>query len=462
MAVQWSWQAPPELPQALVSPLVANLTDDNADGTIDLCDTPDVVVVAGSGDTGEGRVFVLDGATGAEEREFFEAVDPTTTPAIADLDDDGMPEIIACSLFGSLIAYEPDGNIKWVSREAMSTHYASSLVVTDLRGDGGHEILAGGQVFDRDGTLLWSHPESAVWGMSPVAADLDGDGVQEVVLGPTAYRADGSLYYDTPELATVFGSQFTQVADLGDGRPSTALVSSAGIALLDAAGAVEHVLQADPDHTLAGGPIAIADLRGDGDRELIVPSSEVKWTSGGERVTELEAFASDGTLLWSVPTQDESCCAGAVAFDLDGDGRDEVIYNDQLHFYVIDGTGHVLATADRVSQTTTETPIVADVDNDGAAEILVVSSAPDPAVSTEQVPTLRVFRDTDDAWAPTRRVWNQHAYVPSNITEDARVVPHAPLPDKVRVNTSSPACATTQSVIQCSHVPAMPNVQPSV
>src|SRR5262245_6431213 len=41
--LQWS----AELGDGFGPPLVANLTDDNGDGAIDLCDTPDVIVVAG-------------------------------------------------------------------------------------------------------------------------------------------------------------------------------------------------------------------------------------------------------------------------------------------------------------------------------------------------------------------------------------------------------------------------------
>jgi hypothetical protein len=51
--------------QSGITPLVANLTDDNGDGAIDLCDIPDVVAVATNGVSDPGRhIYVLDGATG--------------------------------------------------------------------------------------------------------------------------------------------------------------------------------------------------------------------------------------------------------------------------------------------------------------------------------------------------------------------------------------------------------------
>ncbi|MDB4956755.1 MAG: repeat-HVR protein [Myxococcales bacterium] len=440
MSLQWSWQAPLDLPVAAVTPLVANLTDDNGDGSIDLCDTPDVVVIAGKTFHEPGRVFILDGASGVQEREFATEVTSTTTPVIGDLDDDGVPEIITALPTRELIAFEPDGSVRWISPRATFVPYASALVVTDLWGDGRHEILAGATVLDADGGILWSHPERETWGMIPVAADLDGDGVQEVVLGATAYHADGTLFYENAELAaitSVYGSNFAHVADLGDGHPSIVLVSSAGIAILDASGTLVRTLVADPSKSLAGGPIAIADLGSGHNHELIVSSTD---RVGAD--SRLRAFSKAGEISWDVPAHDGSCCAGAVAFDLDGDGRDEIIYNDQLHLIVLDANGTVLATADRVSQTMTETPVVADVDNDGAAEIVVVSSAPDPAISTMNVPTVQVFRDTADDWAPTRRLWNQNAYIPTAVREDATVPLHAPLAEVVRANTSSPACGT--------------------
>ncbi len=66
--IQWTWTGPNGEAYSIVTPLVANLTDDNGDGAIDLCDIPDVVVVAstGSGNPNEpGHIYLLAGDTGA-------------------------------------------------------------------------------------------------------------------------------------------------------------------------------------------------------------------------------------------------------------------------------------------------------------------------------------------------------------------------------------------------------------
>lgn len=50
-------------------------------------------------------------------------------------------------------------------------------------------------------------------------------------------------------------------------------------------------------------------------------------------------------------------------------------------------------------------PDPAHVDNDGSAEIVVVSESDIGGSATVQV-----IRDQNDQWVPARRIWNQHAY----------------------------------------------------
>jgi hypothetical protein len=59
--------------------------------------------------------------------------------------------------------------------------------------------------------------------------------------------------------------------------------------------------------------------------------------------------------------------------------------------------------------------VIADVDNDGNAELLL------PAFQTGNPAILTVISGDLGAWAGARRIWNQHAYHVTNIHEDARV-----------------------------------------
>jgi len=112
--------------------------------------------------------------------------------------------------------------------------------------------------------------------------------------------------------------------------------------------------------------------------------------------------------------------AGCALFDFDGDGRAEVIYNDECNFRIYDGVnGDVLFKEPSESRTRIEYPVVADVDNDGSAEIVVASNEgyddPDPE------PAIQVIRDKEDRWIQARRIWNQHTYHVTNVNEDATI-----------------------------------------
>ena len=61
--------------------------------------------------------------------------------------------------------------------------------------------------------------------------------------------------------------------------------------------------------------------------------------------------------------------------------------------------------------------MVADVDNDGSAEIVVVSNQYNGQMS----PPVQVIRDKMDRWIQARRIWNQHTYHVTNVREDATI-----------------------------------------
>ncbi|MEX1368538.1 MAG: hypothetical protein AB1Z98_35745 [Nannocystaceae bacterium] len=70
--------------------------------------------------------------------------------------------------------------------------------------------------------------------------------------------------------------------------------------------------------------------------------------------------------------------------------------------------------------------MVADIDNDGSAEILVVSY--------NNAPALQAIRDAEDRWIQARRIWNQHAYYVTNVREDS-TIPQVPVDNWPLLNT---------------------------
>jgi hypothetical protein len=103
-------------------------------------------------------------------------------------------------------------------------------------------------------------------------------------------------------------------------------------------------------------------------------------------------------------------------FDFDGDGSAEVVYSDEHYLRIYKGsTGDVLWQTCNTTGTLREFPLVADVDNDGRADIVAVSNnySSITCEATKQT-GVRIYGDAKGQWVRTRRIWNQHAYHVTN------------------------------------------------
>jgi len=412
--IQWAF-TPPGEQSSMVTPLVANLTDDNGDGAVDLCDTPDVVLVAFVDFIGGGHIYVLDGKTGAVHYKIPEPVDAKVTPAIGDIDGDGVSEIVTFKpglVNGTPIAFGRGGAKKWES-PTPGPLFTGAVALADLDADGDVEILAGNMVFDHTGKLLWQAAESAdvyAGGVSATAAgDLDGDGKMEVVFGHAAYHHDGKEYYVTREIAP----GFPQIANLDDDpEPEILITNLQGISMVEHDGKIK-LKDLNPTGVAFGAAwgraAAVHDM--DGDRK-----ADFALSSGNNYV----AYRRDVSVIWSATIVDASGSASGTAFDCLGDGIAEAMYGDEYSMFIFDGTGKPIFKTERSSGTWIEYPVVADIDNDGSAEIVVVS---DRLKGGTQA-TIYVVRDKQDRWIQARRIWNQHTYHVTNVREDGTIPQH--------------------------------------
>jgi len=418
--IQWAWAGGAGGESSvIVTPLVANLTDDNDDGEIDLCDVPDVVVVAATAHLAPAYIFLLDGETGTEHVRFETQVVDHVTPALGDIDDDGIPEIIAVTYpDGRLVAFEHDGTLKWTGDTVWEDGLAGSGIglgdwaygsvqLADMDADGDVEIIAGNMLADHTGHTLWFASEVAGDWNASTAADLDGDDDLELVLGHAAFHHDGTPMW----IASSVQPGFPQVADLdGDGEPEVLVTNRGGISLIEANGTVTYQ-DLTPTGVSGTGlnwirPATIHDFDGDGAPEFAVSSQ-----------THYTVYEPDGTIVWDASVIDNSGVAGGTAFDFLGDGIAEAMYTDEQRLYVFDGNGAPILQIDRSSVTGTEYPIVADIDNDGSAEIVVVSNG----FGGNSYPAVQAVRDVEDRWIQARRIWNQHAYHVTNVREDGTI-----------------------------------------
>ena len=167
--LKWSWTPPAQAGgfQRLgsqVTPLVANLTDDDGNGRVDLCDVPDVLVVTYRiSDSPElyGGIVLLAGDTGRLQLEFDPGpghhIAASVTPALGDLDGDGLPEVVTIDPdAGRLLIFDHRGRLTRVGADPVSGPLGfgacSAIALYDLEADGLPEIIYGAtDVFDNQG-----------------------------------------------------------------------------------------------------------------------------------------------------------------------------------------------------------------------------------------------------------------------------------------------------------------------
>ena len=474
---RWDWAVSGELPlyDDANSALVTNLNDDNGDGRIDEADAPDIVIIAHydgfspeSESCGDwvgtptdigrdlqhvGRIRVVDGATGEEWQDSgfpFVEVSAFSYPAVADIDNNGRPEIITRSYlcgaidgWWTLLAIDADAQILWESEPFYQTdywgftgeefgldhQYTPAISIANLDGLGHPEIIVGSAVFDSSGHLIWQgtggHGRSHS-GSSSVIADIDPDTAGlEVLAGRTWYHADGAIYRELSAEGVEDGR--TAVADCdGDTLPEVLLMpSDGGVAtVLNSNGDVLFALPVSSNAALAAG-----DLDRDGDAE---------WVFGDGN--EVIAMQCDGEILWQY---EHTAPAKPAVFDFEGDGfHDVVVGGSEAGIVILGGLdGAVRYDASLIVPNPFEgdgvpdiglAPIIADLDRDGHADILQVierncgSSGSPHCAGSSRPASMRMFNNIDLDWATTRSAWNQWSYHVSNINPDGSI-PNEPV-----------------------------------
>ena len=265
--------------------------------------------------------------------------DPNSSPALSDIDGDGYLEVIAGDGAGNVYAWNGDGTLLDGWPVSTGGSVFSSAALGDIDDDGKLEVVVGskdGNVYawNGDGTLLDGWPVSTGGGVdsSPALGDIDNDGKLEIVVGSD----DGNVY-----------------AFKGDGTPA------AGNWPFSTGGAVNS----SP---------ALGDIDGDGELEIAVGSED--WN--------VYVLDSDGILLngWPVSPEAAIITSSPILGDIDGDGELEIVIGinhsgpdeNQFQAFNSDGTvvdGWPLGAGGAVKSS----PVMGDIDNDGALEIVVGS-----------------------------------------------------------------------------------------
>lgn len=466
--------------------------------------------------------------------------------AAGDLDGDGKAEIVAYGADGSTLAFTKKNgqwSLLWKSPfqagmlggPCNPVNHRCPLAwagpaIYDLDNDGIPEILKDGSVIGADGVLKSGPPPGYVsysQGVFSVTANLDQDPEVEMTNGQFVWTWKNNQWEQEPYFPNGNASApgHVAIADFGAygtglpaNNPEIAVVRNNLTMIYAATGEYVQAPIAVPGAG-GGGPPTISDFDSDGLPELAV-AGQAFYTiydidcgpnprpNGKCNLGTCDFLggpcAPGGGIAWSRSTQDiSSNITGSSVFDFEADGVPEVVYGDECFTRVYNGvTGEVIFSQYRSSCTWYENPIIADVDGNYRADLVTPSNkacsptgdgkacvnnidangvdaqfpglrcetgadcasakcdsgfcrcaddtqccaagnaavcleegykcAPPPAgtpgsgntcraAHPHGVSGIRVYSDANDKWVNSRMIWNQHGYAITHINEDGTV-----------------------------------------
>jgi PKD repeat protein len=482
-AAELAWQSATDEVGMATVPIVANLNplQDSIPEIMMIAGLPNAVSVNISNKL---LIFKGDGSNAANPNVLIVpqgmVANLPVHPTVADLDGNGIPEVILVTSDGKIRVYTGFNPVSvpclqlWVVSDQALSSKNFRVYAADFDGDGIGELFCGNDVFKLDlsnpqaplltmalngvgatGTfaglpLEYAQSSGAADLLSPAECNGDPDckGL-EIAAGYHIYSIDldpndgDGLQIkiqrdlDLLDPMVTHNDGYTAVADLNlDGVPEVIVSGTRN----NVAGGIyawnKNGLVADfstPSFTRMNGMVCIADVFDDKKAGFAqnFPELVVCFELGMMCFNQQKAQATPAQpFWWQLTTNDPSGVTGATVFDFNGDGLSEIVYRDQDNLRILYGGAAPFPSgvdAQRNwyktvtgSGTLDEYPVVADLNNDGEAEI-AVSGYTFSLFSTQNSDTrsrLRVFKSANLPWQPARAVWNQYNYFGLNINDD--------------------------------------------
>ena len=355
--VLWTFHAPAGHVDA--SPAVGDIDGDG------VCD----IVVT----TTAGSVIAL-GPDGFEKWRWDVNQPISVPPSLGDVAGDTTPEVLVLSNSGRLLCldggtgspiwtFDLPGKLSWA---------ATSVVAADVNQDGKTEIVTADSAetlvcLNGQGAPLWTLAEPGGWRTSPAVGDLDGDGCCEILMGSdrcplVCVSHDGKELWRLDPKGPAATSPVIWDLD-GDGTPEILTGVGATLTAVDAKGKVlwQHAMSRDIDAA-----ISVADADRDGQVEVYAVdlNGQVACVSGA------------GKLRWTASVKERARRSPAIA-DVDADGHVEIVvggYDGAM--YVFDAKSK-LKERITLSGDTNATPAVVDLAGDGRLQVICPTTGGD-------------------------------------------------------------------------------------
>lgn len=281
-------------------------------------------------------LYVLDGRDGSLEFTVDLHDTAGATPGLADLDNDGLFELIV------------PADISQNTRAGLPTQGGILHVMNNY----GHQTVDGWdtQVGTSTGADFRGKFEPQSLWSSPKVVDLDNNGTLEIVQGTGNFFQDERGEY---------------------------------IKVWNADGSLRH--QLDTEGRVLASPL-IADLTGDGSMEIIAATLDgyvYAWNAAGQQVFATQAMPFDNNTMTG--TADVPIARQPIAVDLTGDGNLEVLVSIGSQLVVLNASGQQITNTDKVERAFNNyagSPVAHDVDADGYLDLITggTNAAQDHAV----------------------------------------------------------------------------------
>mgnify|MGYP000651511648 CR=1 FL=1 len=255
------------------------------------------------------HLYVIDGKNGYAIWSYDLTVGPMSSPSVADLNKDGIPEIILVDgRAGALCLDSRNGSLlwRWIPREwtleGLWLLEASTPTLGDVDNDGFSEVIFGAYYYNftfglsethyynftyclngEDGTLLWKFETAGEVYSSPALGDVDGDGRLEVIFGSGRFiyclsGRNGSLLwvFFLEEAHEDGGLPVASLGDVdGDSRLEVIIGLDPYLCILDGNGSLLYSYKDEREFNRV--PV-LGDVDGDGRLEIILIRFEITYT----------------------------------------------------------------------------------------------------------------------------------------------------------------------------------------